>query len=455
MAERNRLLSLLERTESGELADVSQIFERLADAHPADIAFVLEELEEPMAVGVFSRLSGERAAAVLPEVSDTLQEQLVRQMPITRLVEVVDELPPDEAADVYNLLPARMRHGIMASIDAELAKQIEVLGSYGGETAGGIMTSNFVAIRDEDSLETALKRYREAEDIETDVIFVVDAAKKPTGVVSIHDLLQPENPNRPVSEVMDTQVLSVSEDADQEAVHRHASNYGLSTVPVVGPTGQLVGIVTFDDLEAVAQEEASEDMYRMAGTLARNPTRQPIFQRVAFRIPVLLVTVVTGLVISVLVGVILPDTNGNQRETLVVEALRFLPIVIALAGNVATIANAIVVRGLATEELARGRLFQPFVGEFLVGLGVAATSAALTFLGIGLLESNWDPLGTTVALALVCSITVSACGGFLIPVIADGLGRDPALTGPVVTALNDLTGTAVYVAMVHFRLQVA
>ncbi|MFQ5503332.1 MAG: magnesium transporter [Planctomycetota bacterium] len=445
MPERNRLLRLLEEAEADPENGMERLHGSLMDRHPADIAFVLEELEEQNSHELFGMLDSTSAANTLVELNEARQKEMIRNMPIGRLGQVVDALPPDDAADIFKLLPTRLRQGILESIDKDQAQQIRLLERYGEETAGGIMTSNFVAVGQDEPLSQAFEKYRQADDLETKDIYVLDDGASLVGVLSIHELLRESNTGQRVADVMDDQVFSVREDVDQEEVWHQASTYGLTTVPVVNAQNRLVGIVTADDIDTVAEEEASEDMFRMAGTLARHPTKQPISRRVFARLPMLLVTVVIGLVISQLVDILMRDEG--QRIGHHISSLRFLPIVIALSGNVATIASAIVVRGLATLEIERGRLLQPFFGEFLVGLSVATISAGLTLLGIGLLEGAWFPLGAIVSLALLCSVTISALGGFLIPVISNDLGLDPALTGPFVTALNDLNGTAVYVGI--------
>ncbi len=452
MPERQALLVRLQEAADRPIAEADPLLERLTETHPADLAFALEELEPDLTFQWFTKLPAEKAAEVIVEFEDETQEELLALLPVTSLASILDHLAPDDAVDVYQHLPERLRIAILAGIDSKLAGQIRRLEVYDEETAGGLMTPHFIAVPEHETLEEVLERYKAIEDLETDQLYVVDGKKALQGVVGVQDLLHQDDRSQAIKELMDSNVLSVKVEDDQEEVVRIATTYGLTTVPVVSDAGRILGIVTADDIDQVAEDEASEDMYRMAGSLARNPTKEPVLRRIMTRIPMLALTVVIGLVISELTRLL------AGTDTIEGHALRFLPIIIGLAGNVANVANAVVVRGLATGEIEWGRLRQPFGGEFLVGVGVGLIAAALTWGGSWLLR---DPgiametsmmLSTAVSLALFAGVVVSAIAGFWIPLIVNRMGVDPALTGPVVTAVNDLSGTAVYVAFCLFLL---
>ncbi len=424
------------------------LLSKLLETHPADVAFALEELDPEDSLRWFTKLDPEKAAEVLVEFEQDEQKDVVKHLPVNGLAEILDHLAPDDAADVYLRLPERLRNVILGDIGPELAEQIRILREYEEESAGGIMTPTFIAVPETETLAEAMERYKAVEDLETDQLYIVDGQGCLCGVLSIQELLHEENRDQPVSQLMNPKVYSVQEGADQEEVVKIATNYGLTTVPVIDSARKLVGIVTADDMDQVAEDEASEDIYRLAGSLTRHPTKEPVGRRILARIPMLMVTVVIGLVISELTRFLIKDESPEG------QALRFLPIIIALAGNVAAVANAVVVRGLATGEIEHGRLKHPFTGEFMVGVGVGVLAAIFTWLGIWGLEGGGLSLPTAVSLSLFAGVLFSAVSGFATPVAFDKLGIDPALTGPFVISVNDLAGTAVYVAFCLLLLQV-
>ncbi len=443
MPERRRLLDLLEQHFEFGSADRDAVLDLIEKSDPVDVARCFEEFDAEPVASLLEAMPSEQAGAILVAFGDRTQRDLVAGLPIEALKPLVATLQPDDAADIYNKIPRPKRQGVLASLPTELANQIRKLAEYDEETAGGIMTPTFVAVRADETVGEVLSEFRNIDELETDQLYVTDEAGHLRGVFSMQALVREADPKRRIADLMEAQVLSVHEDDDQEEVVRLASTYGLSTVPVVDDDSQLVGIITADDLDYVQAEEASEDIFRMAGTVARHPTKLPVSRRILLRLPAILVTVLVGLLNAQILSHMLPSTPQGHF----VGAMRYVLIVIALAGNVATIANSIVVRGLATGELERGRLLDPFLGELLVGIGIGIVCAGLTFAGIAATEPAWRQLAPAVALALTVSVSFSAMAGFSIPVVSDRLGLDPALAGPLVTAFNDLSGTIVYVAI--------
>ncbi|HHI80781.1 MAG TPA: magnesium transporter, partial [Planctomycetes bacterium] len=351
MPERQGIQKLLQELENQPGLDLRELANELSGFPPADIAYFFQIIPQDTALAIFRLLDPETAGLVLVEMEDEFQNDIINTLSIRKLADIVDTLEPDDAADIYNLLPHGLKIGILEGVNKDLAQDIRHLSRYGKETAGGIMTTNFIAVKTTDSVRDALDALREAEDLETDQIYVLDNHDQLVGVVSVAELLQEKNEHRLVGSIMDPQVISVPSNLDQEEVVQEASTYGLSTVPVVNKKNQLVGIITADDLDQVAEEEASEDMYRMAGTMSRHPTKKPIWTRVINRLPMLLVTILNGLLIAKLIGFLQMGDSPPDVPDLRFSALRYLPIVVALAGNIANIENAIVVRGIATSEI--------------------------------------------------------------------------------------------------------
>ena len=445
MPERQGIQKLRLELESQTGLDLKKLATELSRFPPADIAYFFQITPQDTAITLFRLLNPETAGLVLVEMEDGFQKDLIDSLSVRQLADIVDTLEPDDAADIYNLLPHGLRIGILEGVNKDLARDIRHLSRYDKETAGGIMTTNYVAVQASNTIREALDALREAEDLETDQIYVLDEHDQLAGVVSVAELLQEKDESQLVGAIMDPKVISVPSDLDQEEVVQEASTYGLSTVPVVNEKDQLIGIITADDLDQVAEEEASEDMYRMAGTMSRHPTKKPIMIRVLNRLPMLLVTILNGLLIAKLIGFLQIGDTPSHVPDLRFSAIRYLPIVVALAGNIANIENAIVVRGIATSEIQGSFLLRTFGGELITNIFIGLICATLTFFGIGVIEGGWLPLGALVSTALGVAVIFSAFAGYWVPVGVDRMELDPALTGPLVTALSDLSGTALYI----------
>lgn len=442
MSDRERLRTTIEDALEAGTTPAAEVIDLIAHSEPADVARIFEDHEAEDIFPIFRRLDEESAGLVLIELGENLQRDLVLELPVGQLERIVRTLPPDDGADIYQLLPEGTRFGILEGLDADLARQIRTLAAYEPETAGAIMTSQFASAIATERVAEVLENLGKADKLETDQIYVTDESGHLLGVVSIQDLLQEPDKSVAIGTLPEGQVLAIGVDEDQEEVTKLASTHGLTTVPILDRYRRLVGIVTADDLDFVQEVEASEDMYRLAGTSARNPTRMAVHRRILLRLPTLLATVAIGLGSSQILRALAGGASTPEGV-----AMRYVLIVLALAGNVGAIANTIVVRGLATQEIEHGRLLRPFFGELLVGLGVAAICATMTWVGVGMIEGNYHGIATVVGLALFIAVTFSSAMGFCIPIVCEWLGIDPALAGPIVIALNDLAGTSVYVGI--------
>jgi magnesium transporter len=449
MQERGNLEALKKKAKDLEAPELKLLSQEFQSLPPHDVADILESLESGLHVPMLLEMDAEFAGEVLVELNEEIQEVLVPRMPAEELARILETLQPDDAADIYALVDEPLRPNLLRLLPEDLRLQILHLASYHQESAGGIMTPEFLAVSEDTSLAEILEKVRGFEDLETDQVYVVDEDQKLCGVLSLQEILVETDQSQPAATIMERQVASVRDTDDQEEALHQASHYGLSTVPVIDERDHIVGIVTADDLDEVQEEEASEDILRMAGTLAKHPTHLPTLDRILYRLPQLAITTVTCLVIALIIDLLVP-VDGKQNLRL--EALKYLPLIIALSGNVGTVVNVLVVRGLATQDLDPTSLIGPFFEEFKVGIGIGFLSSSLTLVAVGLME-GWNSLAWAVPLALLFAPIVSGVAGFMIPVIANRLGRDPALSGPLVTNINDLAGTSVYVLICLSILQ--
>ncbi len=421
---------------------------RGGEVHAADIARALPDLDQDGQQLVFSLLGDAKAADVLVETDEPTRETLVAGLTAERLGRLLALLDPDDAADILQAAPEETRAALLATLDEEHRHAVSALGRYEPETAGGIMTTEVVAVTSDTSVRVALAKVNEAEQAETiSALFVVDAAGVLVGVVQLKDLLGAPADGR-VAELMDPTVISVRADADQEEAARRVEHYRLSSLPVVDAHDRLLGVITVDDIIEVIGEEAEEDVLVLAGTSASNPTKQPLLRRYLARSPWLAITLTGSFGASLLLreierhwfGPILEDVPSTYKSL-----LYFIPMIGGMAGNVGSQSSATMVRGFATGEVDPERPMRVLPREVLLGVMIGLSAGLLVgpFLALTSPQEAW--LAAVVGVALPCSITVAALSGTLIPFLCERVKIDPAYaSGPFLQTMNDLTGYAIY-----------
>ncbi len=419
----------------------------LQEFHPVDIAEVLQDFDVQEQARIIAALPSEAAAEVVDETDPLTRSNIIEAAPEYQISRIVEAMPPDDGADLLELLDRDERQDVLKHIEPEQAQALLQLEEYDSESAGGIMTTHFVAVTEDDTIDQALSAVRTNPNLETfHYVYVTDAQGRLTGVVSARDLVA-SPPDTPVGRIMKTDIVKVDTKEDQESVAALVRKYNLSSVPVVDDEQRLVGVVTIDDVIDVIDEEVSEDMFRLAGTAAMHPTREPVLRRVFLRLPWLLVTLSGELVVSV----VMRKFQGSLQA--VVALMFFVPAVNAMGGNVGIQSSTIIVRGLATGEVDFSRLLKVLYGEVRVGallslffgFLVACFVYLLTWYNTGVVGPDPLRLGISVGLAMMAGILASTLVGTLVPMGCLRLGIDPAITaGPFVTVLNDISCTAIY-----------
>ncbi|MDP6439621.1 MAG: magnesium transporter, partial [Candidatus Brocadiia bacterium] len=272
-------------------------------------------------------------------------------------------------------------------------------------------------------------------------LFVSDRTNRLLGHLPLHRLVF-ARPERRLSELLDPETFSVTPQTDQEMVVRLATKYNLQAVPVVDERGEMIGVITVDDIMEAAQEEANEDMYRLAGTGERDPVHAGVLRSTRLRLPWLVLTLLGGSVIAFTVS----RFEGALEAT--GKLAFFIPIIPLMGGNVALQASTIVVRGLAVGDIGRGRI-APFVGKQWLVTAVLALSCGLLAGMLGYLMPGIEPrLALTVGIAVTLAISMAGTLGTVLPLAFDRLGMDPAVSaGPFVTILNDIFCIAIYLVL--------
>jgi len=423
----------------------------LQDIHPADIAEWLLDLDSEESWRVFKGLDCEGRAAVLSHAEDVTRTPLLERMSLEQLTEVVQELPADDVVDLLALVEDSVTEQVLRNVDLERAAGLRKLSLYDPESAGGVMNSELVTVPADLRIGDAIKLIKtEGEEAEESRgIFVVDEDSHPIGYLSDRQLLT-HSIHEEVREVM-AQPVSITIDADQEEAAGLVQHYQLEELAVVDASGVLVGAIAADDAHVVLEEEASEDFLKLVGAPADQPTRQSVPRRVWNRLPLQGVTVIGGLLTAWILELVLGDhLNGKT------DLLRFIPIVIGLAGNVGIQSSTILVRGFATGEVEKDREFAVLRGEVMVGFLIGLICGTATTLITTTVESGTmrPEFAIAVGAAIMVAVTWAALLGCVVPLVCRRIGIDPAVVaGPFLITVSDISGTVLYLGVAHVLLQ--
>ncbi|MCH2362958.1 MAG: magnesium transporter [Planctomycetes bacterium] len=433
-----------------DLAALKGCLNRVA---PEDVAVVLGDLDTEERLAIFKALpSVESRATVLEETDQQTRSDLLEGLSEEERSEVIGEMPVDDLVDALDELSEAEQERIIADLEEEDAEDVRELRQYEPDSAGGMMTPEFLVAPEGATSGEALATIQGNLNAEViSYVYVTSKEGRLKGVVSIRDLLK-ARPETAVEDHMETDIVKVEVETDREEVAAVVDKYNLPVIPVVDSSGSIRGIVTFDDVLDAVQDEHSEDMLRMAGTTAIHPYYEPIYMGVAKRLPFLLVTL-TGCI-----GVLLVQERFKELITLPGLMLMVLPIVhliSGLSGNVAVVTSTVFVRGLATGEIYPGRISRAVWQELLIGLLIGLVIAVLVGLVLSLFFHEKYGLDTilVVVCGLFASIAWAAAIGALVPVFCRRFGIDPAIaSGPFVTITVDISASFIFLLFVLLRL---
>jgi magnesium transporter len=444
-AQKDRLPELLQGSPDALAAWLSEV-------HPADLAEWMLDLEESDAWSLFERLPKETRVQVLRHAEDELRTRLLQRLSPREIGEVVEEMPADEVVDLLALADDAVAEQVLRSVDFERARDLRRLALHPHDTAGGLMTTEFVSVPLGTRIGDAIKLIKtEGEEVEEGGgLWVVDDNGRPAGYVQDRMLLT-HSIHDDVDGVM-VEPVTTTVDRDQEEVANLFLRYGLDELAVIDESGVLIGVITADDAHEVIGEEADEDLLRIVGASPVQQTRLPILKRVAGRLPLQGVTVVGGLITAWIIDMALAGTGELSTHA---DLLRFVPIVIGLAGNVGIQSSTILVRAFATGEVEPDRELSVLGSETFSGLLIGLICGALTLLVILLSESDPDAgsFAFAVASAITCAVTWAAFLGCMVPMACRRIGIDPAVVaGPFLITVSDISGTSLYLGVAHVLL---
>ena len=411
-----------------------ELEEKIEDIHPADVLDLLHDNEDDF-FKILKRLPDWFIAAILEEEDDEEKYEILKKFSENKQKKILGEMSSDELTDLVGVLDEEEIKDVLKKINEEDRKDVYKLLSYEPDTAGGIMATEFVSIRENKTIEKTLKYLqKEAPDAESAYyLYVINKENVLKGVVSLRDIVCNDFDTK-ISEITNTNVISVPYYMDQEEVASKFEKYGFMTMPVVDENNKILGIVTVDDIVEVMQEETTEDIHRLGGVDEEEKVDGSLRDSVKSRLPWLIVNLITAILAASVVGAF----EGTISQ--VVTLATFMPSVAGMGGNAGTHSLTIVVRGIALGELDKDHGMRIFIKELLVGLVTGIVIGAI----IAVLGFIWERnfvFGIVIGVAMILNMMVATMSGFIVPVILKKLKVDPALASAVfVTTVTDVLG---------------
>lgn len=417
----------------------NETLELLDEFHYADIAEILEELDFSQATYIIKLLDSETTSDILAELDEDIREKILSRLSAKEIAEEIEELDSDDAADIIAELPEELRKIVISQIEDKAHKaDIEELLAYDEDSAGGLMAKELVKVNENWTVTRCVIEMRlQAENVtRVHSIYVVDDNGKLIGRLSLKDLLM-ASPKVNISHIYIPKVNFVNVNDPVEEVAKIMQKYDLEAIPVVDGNQILLGRITIDDIVDVIKEEAEKDYQLAAGIIQDVEADDSILQLTRARLPWLFLGLIGGIGAAAIMGGF--DQLLEKHETL----FYFTPLIAAMAGNVGVQSSAIIVQGLANDDV-KGSINKRLIKEMLLAMFNGVALAVVLFLfvfftGKGLL------LASAISISLVLVIIVAGIIGTFIPLFLDKRGIDPAIaTGPFITTSNDIFGILIY-----------
>ncbi|MEM8544054.1 MAG: magnesium transporter [Cyanobacteria bacterium P01_H01_bin.119] len=413
----------------------------LVPVQPVDIAEAIEGLPETMQAIAFRLLSKSEAIEVYENLDSSVQQTLVEDFKRQDVLDIVDKMSPDDRARLFDELPAKVVRRLLQQMTPQERQATALLLGYEADTAGRIMTPEYIALKEGWTVSRSLEYIRNRAHLSETIyyLYVTDAARRLTGIISLRDLVV-EDPDQTIGDFMTREVVSVQTDTDQEDVARLIQRYDFIAVPVVDAEQRLVGIITVDDVLDILEEETTEDIYALGGLQSGgdNYFQTNLLTVARKRVVWLSVLLITNTVTTAVIR-----SQESVLEQVVVLAA-FIPLLIGTGGNVGAQSSTVVIRGLNTDEIKPSGALRVIRREAIAGaflglmLGVVVTGWAYV------LQGNL-PVAVTVGISLVAISVLASAAGSTLPFLFQTVGFDPALmSAPFITTVVDVLGVLIY-----------
>ena len=420
--------------------DRTTVSAKIGELHPADIAEILDEVKLEESQFIFKLLEDELGSEVLVELDEDIRERFLASITDERIAEYVDQLDTDDAADIIAELPEDRQEDVLAQVDDdEQASDIADLLAYDEDTAGGIMAKELIKVNVNWPVVTCVREMRkQAEDVnQVFTVYVVDDSDVLLGIVSLKKMLL-SSTRELIKDIYKDGIRSVEAHMKAEDVAKLMEKYDLVVVPVVDEEHRLLGRITVDDVMDVVREETSKDYQMMSGISENIETTDNVLVMSRARLPWLLVAMIGGIGGAMVIG------NYEHELQLNPQMAFFIPLVVAMGGNVGIQSSALIVQGLANDTLSKDGMLKRILKELMVGLlnGIACTIVLMAY---SFLFGYPLALSLTIGASLLAVILFAAAFGTFMPLTLNRMKIDPALaTGPFITTSNDIIGLLFY-----------
>ena len=444
--EEERNEALLELVRSKKFRTLRQV---LSEMNEVDVAAFIEELDPEKTVVVFRMLPKELASDVFACLELDKQQHIVSSITDKELTNIIEDLSVDDAVDMVEELPANIVKRVLQNATPETRSQINEFLKYPENSAGSIMTAEYIGLRKTMTVEDAFTYIRK-HGVDKETIYtcyVMDNKRTLEGVVTVKDLLM--NPYETlIEDIMDTRVIKAQTTDDREDVVELFNKYDLTTLPVVDKEDRLVGIVTIDDAVDVMEEEATEDFEKMA---AMTPSEKPylktgVFEMARHRIPWLMFLMISAM----LTGALLARYEAAFEVMPIL--VTFIPMLMDTGGNCGSQASTMIIRGMAVGDIELSDVLKVLWKEFRVGITCAVVLAAINLVRLTIFNPGQFMVCLTVVISMFFTIIIAKMIGCLLPMTAQRIGIDPAImASPLITTLVDAVSLTIYFEMAsHF-----
>lgn len=436
--ELNKIIEMLENPNPHQLEDLVRY------VHPADVLEAIGEREDVH--DLLMRLPKNFVAEIFEEADEGEQIRLLRLFTDQEKSEILSAMASDDVADLINEVDEDRKNYVIGLLDNEARNDVEKLLKYDEDTAGGIMTTEFLAIYEDKTIEGTLKYIRSSTDAETTYyLYVIDRSYTLKGVVSLRDIVGNEM-NTCIRDIMNPNVISVHYSEDQEAVAHTFEKYGFMLMPVVDNDYHMIGVITVDDILEIMVEETTEDIHRMAGIDKAEKVDGSVTASIKSRLPWLVVNLITALLASTVIAMF------SETISKIVALSAVMTIISGMGGNAGTQTLTIIVRGLSLGEVDKENAARILLKEVIVGLATGVV-IGLFVAGIAMFYEFNPVFGLIAGVAMILNMLCAAIAGYGVPLILNKLNIDPALaSGVFVTTVTDVLGFFFFLGLATFAM---
>ena len=436
-----------------ETKQYTTLRQKVADMNTADVAAVMEEMEEEELLKIFRILPKSMAADVFSYLEVDNQQMIITSLSDKEAANIINNLMADDATDLLEEMPANVVKKLLANASAETRRDINHLLRYPEDSAGSIMTVEYVDLKENMTVQDAIARIRQVGvDSETiNICYVLDSKRTLVGTVALRYLLI-SPPDAVIGEMMHENVIFINTMMDQEEVARQFQKYDFTAMPVVDNEKRLVGIITVDDIVDILQEEATEDIEKMAAIV---PTDKPymktgVFETWKKRIPWLLLLMIS----ATFTGSII--TSFEDALSVCVILTAYIPMLMDTGGNAGGQASVTIIRGLSLDEIEFADIFKVIWKEARVAILCGLTLAAANFVKLLVFDKVTIPVAAVVCLTLMAAVLIAKIVGCILPMLAKKIGFDPAvMASPFITTIVDALSLLIYFRIATLVLHIS